>query len=144
MRAGAHLRLLILVLVVWAAFWVAGWPDYYQQYSFRTQIVICVLVLVAFAWQGVRFILPARVERRIGRGVWLAFYFTVPFALLDAAYCGVYLGHGATFLVRYWYLTIFYVIPWMLFVPLGWLSSRVPADRRPTHHQSASDRPRGE
>lgn len=124
MRPGAHLRLFVFAVLVWAAFWIGGWPDYYQQYSLTTQLVICAGVLVAFAWQGVRFILPATAPRRFWRGVWLAFYFTVPFAILDAVYCGAYLGHGSRFLVRYWYLTIFYVIPWLLFVPMGWLSSR--------------------
>ena len=120
----AHARLFVLAVVVWAAFWVGGWPAYYQQYAFGTQLAICALVLVAFAWQGVRFILPAPPPMRLARGAWLAFYFTVPFAALDAAYCGAYLGHGTAFLVRYWYLTIFYVIPWLLFVPMGYVSAR--------------------
>lgn len=119
-----HLRLLGLAVILWIVFWIGGWPDYYQQYSLTTQIVICLLVFVAFVWQGYRFIRPARVERRFARGVWLAFYLTVPFALLDGAYCGVYLGHGVRFFARYWYLTMFYVVPWLLYVPMGWLWSK--------------------
>ena len=34
---------------------------------------------------------------------------------------GGYLGHYAAFLTKYWYLTVYYVIPWLLFPPTGWL-----------------------
>ena len=51
--------------------------------------------------------------------MWMSFYFTVPFALLDWIYCGVYLGHGAAFLRLYWYLTAFYFIPWALWLPMS-------------------------
>ena len=51
----------------------------------------------------------------MGRAVALAFWFTVPLFLYDLAYCGVRLGHGLGFVVPYWYLTAYYVVPWVLF-----------------------------
>ncbi len=32
MRASTHVRLFLMATAVWAAFWVAGLPHYYQQY----------------------------------------------------------------------------------------------------------------
>src|SRR5687767_8509595 len=108
MRAGAHLKLLAMGLAVWLGFWLAGLPDYYQQYSFPALAVGCALLVPPTVLLGRRALLRGRPEHRLARSVWLSFYFTVPFLLLDVAYCGVYLGHGAAFLGRYWYLTVFY------------------------------------
>jgi len=51
--------------------------------------------------------------------LWLAFYFTVPLALYDYLYCGLLLGHGLGFLARYWYLTVYYLIPWRVLPALS-------------------------
>ena len=48
-------------------------------------------------------------------------YYTLPFALLDTLYCGIYLGHGAHYLTQYWYLSVFYVTPWLTFMPTEYL-----------------------
>lgn len=61
----------------------------------------------------------AEVSRRKPLAFWLSFYFTVPLMLLDYAYCGLYLGHGWSFLLTYWYLTAFYVIPWLILLPIA-------------------------
>jgi hypothetical protein len=68
-------------------------------------------------------------KRRIGRGclqrsLWLAFYFTVPLAIYDWLYCGLYLGHGLVFPVTFWYLTVYYLIPWILFPGLAIILDR--------------------
>jgi len=51
---------------------------------------------------------------RMSLSLWLAFYITVPLWFYDYLYCGVYLGHGWAFLREYWYLSVYYLIPWML------------------------------
>jgi hypothetical protein len=33
----------------------------------------------------------------------------------------VYLGHGANYIFKYWYLSIFYLTPWITFPPTAWL-----------------------
>ena len=114
-----HAKLLVTGVAVWAAFWVLGLPSYYQQYPFWLLAVATAALVPPSAWFGWKMIRATRPEHRAARGFWLAFYFTVPFMLLDAAYCGVYLGHGTAFFAQYWYLTVFYVIPWLLFVPMG-------------------------
>ena len=38
----------------------------------------------------------------------------MPLALYAWLYCGVWLAHGYRFIWQYWYLTIYYAIPWIL------------------------------
>jgi hypothetical protein len=120
----SHLRLLLAAVGVWAAFWLAGLPDYYQQYSFTFLAVGTAALVPPSAWIGWRVIRATRPEHRAARGFWLALYFSVPFVLLDASYCGLYLGHGTAFFRQYWYLTIFYAVPWALYVPMGLWAAR--------------------
>lgn len=123
MRPGAHLQLAVLALVVWAAFWIAGWPDYYQQYPTWFLVLGCVGILPPIALFGFRAVARERPPTRFGRSLWVAFWFTAPFLLLDALYCGWWLGHGPAFLGVYWYLTLYYALPWLLFPPYGWWTS---------------------
>jgi ABC-type uncharacterized transport system permease subunit len=111
-----HIRLGIIVTAVWVLFWLLGWPDYYQQYSTRS-MVIFVVVLLALFWILVIRILRSIQSERIYKSIILSIYFTVPFFVYDYVYCGFYSGNGIGFLHKYWYLTIYYIIPWIL-VPL--------------------------
>ncbi|MEZ0229286.1 MAG: hypothetical protein ACAI25_11725 [Planctomycetota bacterium] len=119
MRARGHLQLLVLGVAIWAAFWVAGLPDYYQQYSQTFLIVGTALLVPPTALAGWVGLERSKPERRRALGFWFAFYGTAPFLALDALYCGVHLGHGAAFFGKFWYLTVFYVLPWVLYVPMG-------------------------
>jgi small basic protein len=121
MNVAKHPVLLVQGVVVWGLFWLAGLPGYYQQYSPVTVAVVCVLVSVAISLAALLILLRGRSETKLRRAVWISFYYTVPFAVLDWLYCGVYLGHGTAFLVRYWYLTVFYFTPWLSFVPTALL-----------------------
>jgi hypothetical protein len=117
-------------MVVWALFWLAGLPGYYQQYSQVTMAVVCIFISVAVSLGALVILLRGRPETRLRRAVWISFYYTVPFAILDWLYCGVYLENGIAFLVRYWYLTVFYFTPWLTFVPTALLLRRVQDTRR--------------
>lgn len=127
MRSSAHLRLLALATVVWVAFWIAGLPDYYQQYSRPSMVGFSAALIPAIAILGARVIGRAKAPRRMRLAFWLSFYFTVPFLLYDYLYCGWYLGHGWRFLIEYWYLTVFYFVPWLLFIPTAMFLARRPA-----------------
>ena len=118
---------LAAVCLAWLGFWLLGLPDYYQQYSHTAVAVGCVLLSVLISLAALFVLLRLRPERRPRYAFWIALYYTVPFALLDAAYCGAYLGHGVAYLWRYWYLSVFYLTPWLT-LPL--LASR---DRRRSH-----------
>jgi hypothetical protein len=121
MRVKSHVSLLVQAVSVWGAFWVLGLPSYYQQYSAAVLGVACTLLSVTISLAAVYVLLHGRADRRLARANWIAFYYTVPFALLDTLYCGLYLGHGASYLDRYWYLTVFYLTPWLTFPPTALL-----------------------
>jgi hypothetical protein len=116
-----HFILLIQAICVWAAFWVAGLPSYYQQYSTVGLAVGSIFLTVAISLAAVFVLKRARPEARLSVAVRLCIYYTVPFAALDAWYCGIYLGHGTSFLHKYWYLSVFYITPWLTFIPIAML-----------------------
>lgn len=129
MRLTAHVRILAIAVAAWAAFLVGGLPDYYQQYATGGMVLFCLALVPPIIAVASKVIGRAPQGRRRTLAVWLAFYFTVPLAVLDYAYCGVYLGHGLGFLSRYWYLTVYYVIPWMVLIPIGYRSARAAPPR---------------
>jgi hypothetical protein len=114
MKKRHHLRLLGLATVVWAGFLVGGLPDYYQQYPSGFMVVFDLLVLIpiAIVYRAVLVRVPP--QRRMQVALWIAFYFTVPLAVYDFVFCGLVLGFGLRFLVEFWYLTVYYFIPWLL------------------------------
>jgi len=120
-----HIRIFMIATVVWVGFWMAGLPYYYQQYS-NLLMIWCVSLLLIPITAIVYFVLRRlRPERRFTIALWLAFYFTVPLALYDWLYCGRYLGHGVQFISRYWYLTVYYAIPWILLPLVALLLNRM-------------------
>jgi hypothetical protein len=121
MKAKAHVGLLAQAVVVWSAFWVLGLPSYYQQYSPVALGVGCTLLSVLISLGAIYVLTRGRAETRMSRAIWIAFYYTVPFALFDALYCGIYLGHGVSYLHKYWYLSVFYITPWFTFPPTALL-----------------------
>ena len=116
-----HIALLLQASAVWLAFWLAGLPDYFQQYSTLFMGVICTFLSVAFSFYAVFVLTRCRKEIRLSRAFWLSFYYTIPFAIYDTLYCGWYRGLGAGFLASHWYLTVFYFSIWLTFIPIAWL-----------------------
>jgi len=110
-----HLRILIYATIVWILFFLAGMPDYYLQYSTKSIILYEILLLIPFSviiWFIFR---PIKTSRRIKLSLWYSFYFTVPLSIYDYIYCGIYLGYGLRFIYVFWFLTVYYIIPWILF-----------------------------
>jgi hypothetical protein len=122
-----HLELLGWAMTAWLVFWIAGLPDYYQQYPTKTIGIACTLLSVVISLVALATLGRRSPQRRVTRASWMALYFTLPFAALDYLYCGVYLGKGIGFLSSYWYLSIFYVTPWLTFPPTAWLLNRSSA-----------------
>ncbi len=124
MNLRSHIKISFIVTAVWGLFWLLGWPDYYQQYSTRL-MVIFVIALIPLFWILIFRMLRSIERKRIYKSMILSIYFTVPFFIYDYIYCGIYLGDGMKFLTKYWYVTIFYLIPWIM-VPLTavWIESR--------------------
>lgn len=129
MDARRHFILLSQAIGVWAAFWLLGWPDYYQQYPTVGLAIGCTLLSALFGVAAVWVLLRSRPARRMQRALWLSFYFSLPLFALDWLYCGVYLGLGLDFLRSHWYLTVFYVSIWLQFPPTAWLLDRLDGQR---------------
>jgi hypothetical protein len=125
MRLTTHFRIFAIAVAAWAAFFVTGLPDYYQQYPAAWMVAFLVVLIPPIIVVALKVIGHAAVGQRRSLATWLAFYFTLPLALLDYAYCGIYLGHGLAFLFRYWYLTVYYIVPWLILIPIGY---RLSAD----------------
>jgi len=129
MRRRTHLRLLLVATLAWAAFWAAGLPSYYQQYSRPFMIWFDALVLIPLSGAFLFVLRQAPQHRRIALSLWMAFYFTVPLAIYDWLYCGVFLSHGLAFLSHYWYLSVYYVIPWPVILCLAAVLNRLDTAR---------------
>ncbi len=112
-----HLNLLVQSLVAWAGFFALGWPDYFQQYSTIAMACASVLLQAVLGVWGTWVLSRVAPAQRMKTALWYSVYFTVPLALCDALYCGVYLGLGNGYFVRYWYLTVFYASIWVALVP---------------------------
>jgi hypothetical protein len=114
MTRRGHIRLFLIATVVWALFLIGGMPSYYKQYSTLCMVLFDIVVLLPITAVVYLVLRGVRQERRLQVSVWIAFYFTLPLAIYDWLYCGVHLGHGMQFLIRYWYLSVYYIIPWVL------------------------------
>ena len=119
-----HISYLAQAIIGWGLFWIVGLPDYYQQYSPLVMGVACTILSVFISLAAVYVLVRVRPETRYSRAFWISVYFTVPFFTLDTLYCGMYLGHGASYLTSYWYLTVFYLTPWLTFLPTAWILNR--------------------
>ena len=123
-----HVGILLIATLVWAAFWAAGLPSYYQQYSTAQMIWFDSVVLIPIAAIAYLVLKRYRPDRRLPTALWLALYFTVPLAIYDWLYCGLWLGDGLQFVWKYWYLTIYYFIPWALLPLIAHLLDRRDSD----------------
>jgi hypothetical protein len=126
MTARTHRTLFILGTVAWVAFWIAGLPSYYQQYSTTFMIWFDALLLVPLTIVFARMLRRVRANRRLTVSLWMSFYFTVPLAVYDWLYCGLFLDRGVAFVFRYWYLSVYYVIPWLVLPACAAWLNRTP------------------
>jgi hypothetical protein len=134
MKFRTHLKLFVFGTAAWIVFWIAGLPSYYQQYSQKFMIWFDLLLLPTLTFLFLVILRRMGAGRRMKRSLWMAFYFTVPLALYDWFYCGLFLGHGLTFLSQYWYLSIYYFIPWVILPALAFWLNRADAQKsKPSH-----------
>lgn len=133
MKLKRHMKLLVIMSAAWFVFWVLGLPDYYKQYSTLQMIVFDAAVLPLLSFVVYYVLSRTRRKSMMPLALWLAFYMTVPLFLYDLLYCGYYLDYGFGFLSEYWYLTVYYFIPWLVFPLIGraikrWQMKRAPAE----------------
>ena len=127
MPVRTHVKLFFFMTAGWFLFWLIGLPDYYQQYSTRFMIIFDAVVLLPIVLAVYAVIKRSAKTEALLLSFWLAFYITVPLFLYDYLYCGYYLGHGFGFVRAYWYLTVYYVLPWLIFPIIGWQVERARA-----------------
>ena len=123
-----HLYYFTVATALWMAYFLLGLPSgYFQRWSPALQFWVVVALpsaaLAAIGW--LRFRRLARGDA-MGLAALMAFHFTVPLAVYDWLYLGAYRGFGWSFLYTHWYLSVFYVIPWMLLPAFAWLSAGNP------------------
>jgi hypothetical protein len=115
MRIKTHIRIFIIATLVWLVFLFAGMPGYYLQYSNQLMISFVLILLIPISIIVVVVFKQITQEKRSKIALWYAFYFTVPLFIYDSIYCGAFLGYGINFIFRFWFLSIYYLIPWILF-----------------------------
>ena len=120
MRAKAHLELLVIVTVAWILFWAGGLPDYYQQYSVNFMIVFDLVILPPIWFLVYRSINSAKPGKGFIISIWWAFYISIPLFVYDLLYVAFFLSYGVSFLWTHWYLTVYYILPWLIFPLNGW------------------------
>ena len=131
-----HLKMVGQAIGLWLLFFAMGWPDYFQQYPAGLMGALSVLLSVFISLAAIYLLMqPSRIPAST-RAIWLAVHFTWPFVLLDTLYCGWHLGHGASYLWKYWYLSVFYLTPALTFPPTAWLLSRAAAQTPRGHSRS--------
>ena len=124
MKPHNHLRLLTMVTIAWVLFWIGGLPDYYLQYSPGFMVIFDLIILPPIIYLVYRSVKPSRPGRAFANCMWWAFYISVPLFVYDLLYCGLYLGHGLRFLSVYWYITVYYILPWLIFPFMGKIMDR--------------------
>ena len=120
MNLRKHLRLLIFVSLAWLLFWIGGLPVYYQQYSIKFMIIFDLAILPPIWFIIYRSAKHSKPGRGLKVCLWWSFYISFPLFIYDLIYCGFYLGHGMGFLTKYWYISVYYILPWIIFPPTGW------------------------
>ena len=115
MKFKNHARILIYATIAWFLFLLAGLPDYYLQYSTKSIIWFAILLLIPFSIIIWLVFKPKKTLRRVEISLWYSFYFTVPLSIYYFIYCGIYLGYGFKFIYVFWFLSVYYIIPWILF-----------------------------
>lgn len=112
-----HIHLFSIATTFWAWYYIAGlWSDYYQTWPWPVSLLILVILPTGIlAVCGPNLINGyLAFKSRIRAAIYVAGYFTVPLFFYDVLVLGIYRELGLSFLVSHWYLSAFYVIPWLL------------------------------
>lgn len=126
MGIGQHVHLFLMATTMWTMFFFAGLPtNYYQSWPIWGQLVgVVIIPAIALGWVAYLRVRAMDAGRAAATSIWMALYFTVPFAIYDWLYLGMHLGAGWSFLSTHWYLSVFYIIPWLLLPLIGFWAGR--------------------
>lgn len=111
MTFSKHWRLLSFASIGWALFVIIGWPSYYQDWSFNNLLYFCVAVYFAIGLT-IYSIIKQYSGNRFELSLWVAFYITIPLVCYDYIYIAFFRAEPFELYNRFWFLSVFYVIPW--------------------------------
>ena len=121
MRWNQHWNLFCIGTTWWTLYFILGLPsDYFQITPLWMVVLVGELLpaaaLIYFLWRRC----TRAPERAWPQALWIAFYVTVPLFIYDYLYLAVHQQRGLAFLQTHWYLSAFYVIPWLLAPLIAW------------------------
>jgi hypothetical protein len=120
-----HVYYFTMATTMWTFYFLVGLPsDYFRLWSFAGQLGFVVLLpTVALGVIGYLRCRGMARGKALRLAAIIAFHFTVPLFVYDWLYLGQHRGFGWAFLNIHWYLSIFYVIPWVILPPIAWLAA---------------------
>lgn len=118
MRSKSHLKLLLFATIAWFAFVIIGLPNYYTDWPFKKLLYFCIAAYIVLGLITYRFVI--KYTNRISRVFWFAFYITAPLIIYDSLYIHFVLKVPVDFVNRFWFLSVFYIIPWIQAPVIYW------------------------
>lgn len=113
--ARRHWHLFCLATTWWTLFYLVGMPSRYFQ---TWPLVPVVLFGIVMPLAALTYYMRARIRRHPERAgteaTAIAFHMTVPLFIYDWWVLAVNADLGMGFLASHWYLTVFYVLPWIV------------------------------
>ena len=122
MKAAHHLHIFYLATTFWTLFFLGGLSsNYYQDWHWALSLILILIIptylYYFFCTKLVNNLLAYMPKFKAA--VWLALYFTAPFFIYDLIYLGYHQKLGLSFIRTHWYLSLFYLVPWLMIFPLS-------------------------
>lgn len=111
-----HILIFSLATTLWTFFLLGGLSsEYYQTWSFWPVFIIVdvfpTILIIPLGYYIMKYVVQHEYLRT---SLLIAFYASIPLVIYDTIYIGFYLNKGLGFFVDYWYLTVFYFVPWII------------------------------
>jgi len=122
-----NLKAFLFSIAGWAIFFLAGLPtDYFQTLSFPYMIGFSLISIVPFWAICAAYLLWFEGPSQFRNSIILAIHLLVwPFLCDWLYFIATKPELGIGFLIKYWYLTLFYILPLIFLPPTGrWLDQR--------------------
>ncbi len=125
MKTKNHSFLFFIAVCAWLAFYLIGIPsNYFQDWSTSEQILLSLITFFA-AVPLISFVAMIIIGQNYFKiGVWLAFYGSVPLAIIDLIVCGIFQKGEFDIYISHWYLTLGYFYVWIICPLIGFLLDR--------------------
>ena len=125
MKSKNHAILILIVFCAWLTFYLIGIPsNYFQDWSTAEQVLLSLITVFAGVPLITFLALIIIGENYFKTSVWLAFYASVPLAIIDFIVCGIIQKGGFNFFISHWYVTLGYFYVWIICPLVGYLLNR--------------------